>query len=188
MSLTRIRSRQILQFSEPVTLATDSGVATITDVTNLFILLGTEEVTALNGYAGGNVRVMWQSARKVKNTTGILETLIGSDRYVMAGDISEFIWMNSGYCKEIDYVKATKDKAYFNFEVVATEGQKVFDIGFIPDANAGVLVFVNGINIATKNISTVGSIVTLSEGVHAGDEVRIFELGDVEANFNLGTF
>lgn len=74
----------------PVAIATVSGVLTLTEDSNSFVVSGTEPVTAITGWTSGKVQVRWAAARTITHNDTNLILQGKTNRTVSAGDISEF--------------------------------------------------------------------------------------------------
>lgn len=161
--------------SAPISIASSSGVITLTDNTDFFLVDGTENVTKIQGWESGKVMIQWQSARTITHDGGIIEIPGGANKQVDSGDISTFVFFADGYVREIGYIEKlpSADLGPVIHEVVATHGQTIFPLPVTPPGKNYVTVTINGITIFGIHYDVTGSDLFFNSGLEAGDEVRV---------------
>jgi len=73
----------------------------------------------------------------------------------------------AGFYQEMSSAVNPSALNYRTFFFVATQGQTVFNIGFVPQAI--IYVAVNGVVESTNDFSLSGSVITMTQGLNAGD-------------------
>lgn len=161
--------------SAPMSIASSSGVITLTDDTDFFLVDGTENVTKITGWESGRVMVQWQAARTLTHVGGVIEIPGGANKQVNAGDISTFIFFADGFAHEVGFIEKipSADYAPVVHEVVAEQGQTVIPLPIVPPGKNYVTITLNGMTIFGAHYDINGSNLIFSTALDGGDEVRV---------------
>lgn len=193
MAKTRIRASQIRSYditdsqlansavlpnnisAAPSDITSSNGVITLTNVSNSFIVDGTEIITKIDGILNGIVALKWKTDRSLTHTSGTLELNKNVNRNVCAGDISLFVIRN-GVAEEIGYKTSVEEQQSKIYEFIAVAGQVDFIVDEAPQSKNNVLLTVNGLLQKIEDYSVASKTITLSSACEVGDEVTIIVL------------
>lgn len=147
-----------LHQAAPVTIASVSGVITLTETSDSYNVTGTEAVTSLAGWSAGRVLIQWASARTLTNSANLSITT-GADRAVNAGDISEFEFTASGVCREIRYLPSAVTTGNPTGTLIPVLS-KTPPTGYLKPNGAAISrsIYANLMNNSFCSISTTGNI------------------------------
>jgi len=90
----------------PVSITSSSGVVTLTEGSNSFVVSGTEAVTSITGWTAGIVVIRWATARTLTYNSTSLILQNSQNRTTAAGDIGIYEMTSSG-AREINYFLAS---------------------------------------------------------------------------------
>lgn len=92
---------EAIHAADSISLASSSGVVTLTEAGNAFHVSGTEAVTQIAGWSSGIAIIRWTQARSITHHASNLIMLRGADQRVAAGDITVFQFVGTNLVREI---------------------------------------------------------------------------------------
>jgi len=98
----------------PISIASSSGVVTLTEGSNSFIVTGTEAITSITGWTAGIAVIRWATARTLTYNSASLILQNSQNRTTAAGDIGIYEMTSAG-AREINYFYASTSSETSSF-------------------------------------------------------------------------
>lgn len=162
-----------LHQANPISLTSASGILTLTEDSNSFIVNGTESITSITGWASGLFLIRWNTARTLTYNAVSLILQGAVNRMTTIGDIGLYEITASGV-REVNYFSATampNNPAGTIIESACAAAPT----GYIP---------CNGSAISRTTYSALFAAIGTTFG--AGDGSTTFNLPDRRDKFGLG--
>ena len=157
-----------LHMPNPVSITSASGVVTLLETSNSFIVSGTEAVTKITGWTVGTAVIRWNTARKLtyNSTSMILQGAV--NRTTVIGDIGVYEMTSAG-AREIAYFPTTKLLKGISFTMANPEDDQQSGYYYVLSSKTATAVNVHCLTAPTSAMtikvyqnSTVIGTVTLA--------------------------
>lgn len=124
LDMTTVLSGALHQ-AAPVELTSSSGVLTLTEASNSFVVSGTEAISSITGWSAGIAVIRWNTIRTLTNSTSLI--LQGSaNRTTAVGDVGIYE-ITTVSAREIGYFPVMSSVVYANVGGSSSQKFKVAD-------------------------------------------------------------
>lgn len=175
----------------PVSLTSSSGVVTLLETSNSFVVSGTEAVTSITGWTVGTAVIRWATARTLTYNSASLILQGAVSRTTVVGDIGVYEMTSAG-AREIAYFPTTKLLKGIVFTMVNPESNQQSGYYYVlssktasavkvhcltaPTSAMTIKIYQNSTAIGTVTLAASATSATLtlsSVSLSAGDLVYV---------------